>query len=167
MKLKFKSKIKISAGILFSYQVVDGIQICVASNTNLVKISGNGKDSFYEVVLFFTLLVVLFLLYIIFRNSRKLKKSQQELSTAKEKNKKLEDVKHQLMAIMSHEIRTPINSILGFANLLSRSQLNEKQLKHVLALKVSGINLHSIIEDILLFSKLEAGLVKIEKESFL
>lgn len=75
-------------------------------------------------------------------------------------------VKEQFMANMSHEIRTPLNAILGFTNLLQRQSLNQQSGEYVQTIQKSGENLLTIINDILDLSKIEAGMVRIEKTPF-
>ena len=67
---------------------------------------------------------------------------------------------------MSHEIRTPLNSILGFTNVLLKTDLGEKQKEFVQAIKTSGDSLIFLINDILDLAKVNAGKMTFEKKPF-
>jgi signal transduction histidine kinase/DNA-binding response OmpR family regulator len=101
--------------------------------------------------------------------SGRIKKQEQlikALDEAHKKEKELAMVKEQFLANMSHEIRTPMNAVLGFAGLLQKQDLNPASREYVNSIVGSGENLMNIINDILDISKIEAGMLRIEKAPF-
>jgi PAS domain S-box-containing protein len=82
---------------------------------------------------------------------------------AEEELQRLITAKEQFLANMSHEIRTPMNAMLGFTELLAKSKLNREQKEFVKAINSSGNNLLHIINNILDYSKYEAGMLQLEK----
>ncbi|MBA2657911.1 MAG: response regulator [Tatlockia sp.] len=80
-----------------------------------------------------------------------------ELSLDKKKAEEKSRQKSEFIANMSHEIRTPMNGVMGFTNVLLESKLDNLQLDYVKTIKASAQDLLAIINDILDYSKMDAG----------
>ena len=93
-------------------------------------------------------------------------KVEKELIAAKEKAEESDKLKSAFLANMSHEIRTPMNGILGFANLLREAESEEELDEFINTIINSGEHLLNLINDIIDLSKIEAGILKIEKSNF-
>lgn len=76
------------------------------------------------------------------------------------------DAKSTLLANVSHEIRTPLNAVLGVAELLAATPLNERQRQHVAVFQQAGELLSDLINDLLDLTKIEAGKLELHAEVF-
>ena len=92
-----------------------------------------------------------------------LKEAEYELQRARDGALELARVKSEFLANVSHEIRTPMNAIIGNCELLRETHQNPEQKELVQTIGQSAETLHSMVDDILDFSKMEAGKLKIEK----
>ena len=90
------------------------------------------------------------------------KSVEQELIREKEAAQAADRAKSEFLAVMSHEIRTPLNSVLGFADLLNETALDEAQSEHVDMIRRSGDALLMLLNDILDFSRIESGKMPIQ-----
>lgn len=93
-------------------------------------------------------------------------KVEKELEIAKKTTERLAQTKQNFLANMSHEIRTPMNAIIGMANFLNKTSLNDKQRFYLNTIQSAADNLLVIINDILDLSKIEAGKLSIENIGF-
>lgn len=75
-------------------------------------------------------------------------------------------VKSQFLASMSHEIRTPLNAIIGLTELVLKTEMTEHQRAHLDRVTLAGKNLLGLINEILDYSKIEAGKLEIEHINF-
>ena len=94
------------------------------------------------------------------------KKIQEDLETAKREAEVANSVKSSFMARMSHEIRTPLNAITGLAYLLKKSEISLTRKMYIEKIIHASNNMLSIINDILDYSKIEAGKMELESVSF-
>lgn len=93
--------------------------------------------------------------------------TQQAYETIKKQNKKIkanEKLQNQFIANVSHDLRTPLNSIIGFSEILGNKifgELTEKQAEYIDDIRIAGIRLLGMINEILDISKLESNSIKL------
>ncbi len=121
----------------------------------------------YEIIIaiFLLLMIIAFLIYgnSLYKKSKEIEMNLQKALELAESGAK---AKSEFLANMSHEIRTPLNGIIGTTHLLEETELNRIQEDYLNIIKVSGNSLLSLLNDILDYSKIEAGKMEIETTVF-
>lgn len=89
-----------------------------------------------------------------------------ELRQALQAARAASEAKSAFLSSVSHELRTPLNGVIGFSELLMSTELDSTQHSHVHALNSSAHQLYGLINDVLDFSRIEAGEMSIEQTPF-
>lgn len=100
------------------------------------------------------------------RHGERLQRQSQELQRAVQQAEAASQSKSEFMAIMSHEVRTPLNGVVGMLDVLEDEPCQEKREQHFATLRESTASLRAVINDVLDYSKIEAGRLDLEHSPF-
>ena len=104
--------------------------------------------------------------FAIFFDNRETVTARRKLAEIAREAEEASRAKSRFLAAMSHEIRTPLNAIMGFAQLLELSSLDDKRKGHVKAITTAGHSLMNLLTDLLDLSQVEEGKMRIEPRDF-
>ncbi|MCE7054873.1 ATP-binding protein [Algoriphagus sp. AGSA1] len=126
----------------------------------------------YDMTYFLIMIVVLavigaaVMVYSILKEIKVTKKYQENLEISRQKSEQLARSKQEFLANMSHEIRNPLHVIQGYRSVLEKSELDSSQQSHLRMIGFASDTLMEIVDEVLDFSKLEAGKLKLEAHPF-
>lgn len=92
--------------------------------------------------------------------------AEQKLKESKQAAEAANEEKRRFLANMNHELRTPMNGVLGLAELLKTTELDQEQREYVLSILQSGQHLLGIINNILAYSRLDNSKVTLKHKAF-
>ncbi len=104
--------------------------------------------------------------FLINRDFWKIQTYRQNLEKEKKYSESLLKSREQLISTVSHDLRTPLHTITGYADLLENTEINEKQARYLQNIKSASQYVGNLVNDLLDFSKLEAGKLHVEKAPF-
>ncbi len=104
--------------------------------------------------------------FAIFFDNREAVEARRKIAETAREAEEASRAKSRFLAAMSHEIRTPLNAIMGFAQLLELSNLDDKRKGHVKAITTAGHSLMNLLTDLLDLSQVEEGKMRIEPRDF-
>lgn len=123
------------------------------------------------ILMCFMLLIIVICIVLIFkirsRNIKRIKKSNEQLKEALNIAQRANEAKSLFTSRMSHEIRTPLNAVIGYITIANNNIENSEKVKYCLnKSEVAARHLLGIINDVLDFSSIESGKIKITNEIF-
>jgi signal transduction histidine kinase/CheY-like chemotaxis protein len=126
------------------------------------------RDTDRSIAVACALFVLLLLLvsFVILRYARRSRNYTVALNKAKTEAEELARMKENFLASMSHEMRTPMNAIAGFTEQLQQTTLDKEQKRQLEIIRDSTEHLVEILNDVLDYSKLQAGKIKLQPVSF-
>ncbi|MFT3795247.1 ATP-binding protein [Flavobacterium sp.] len=113
-----------------------------------------------------TFLLLIVFAAIILRDLTRNQQYRQQLETLNDEKEDLLRSKTMLLATVTHDLQTPLGSVIGFSDLLKKTEISSKQEQYIDSIKHSSHYILKLVNDLLDFSKLENNKIAIEKVSF-
>ena len=156
-------------GIIYTLILIGIWIICFQLPPDLVGAASYTRTLKLRFLLSFTLVLIwiYFFSYVRSRYRAGMEERTQQLEKAKDQAERANQAKSEFLSNMSHELRTPLNAILGFSDLMMRDPgISREQLSNLETIGRSGEHLLSLINNVLEFSKIEAGRIVLHTEDF-
>ncbi|MDG1276820.1 MAG: ATP-binding protein [Algoriphagus sp.] len=158
-------------------EIVGTIQNLVATLQKRALEESNQKNESayglsYDVTMFLIVIVIIaifgisLMIYSILKEIKLTKRYQENLFESQQKAEDLARSKQEFLANMSHEIRNPLHVIQGYRSVLEKSELDLNQQSQLRMIGYASDTLMEIVDEVLDFSKLEAGKLKLEIKEF-
>ena len=112
------------------------------------------------------IILILFFIYLTVTDYFKAEEFKKSLQDAKQYSDSLVISREQLLNTVSHDLKTPLHSLLGFSQLLEKSDLDKQQSYYVSQLSTSANYANKLVEDLLDYSRLDAGSLKLNEARF-
>ncbi len=166
-KKLLENEILISEQLRKILNIIEREIILNTSKNNFEKEKALKKtNNMVTIVAVLALCLAIFFSILILHDFSKTQSYKNQLESANLKKEALLKNRDQLISTVSHDLKTPLNTISGYATLLSESELNKKQDYFTQNIKVSSEYVLKLVQDLLDFTQIETGKITIEKNSF-
>lgn len=160
--------------IYYAAEIYDFLYLCVAvyfltMSYNLIFVSGKklGFDALLvsrTLLHYATVFLAGYLLRLaVRRNAKEKKQAEERIQGLEEINRRTED----FLTNVSHELRTPINVVIGLTSVLLKDEKDEGKRQDIFSIQQAGERLFGQIEDILDFTEIDTGRIKISKDAYM
>lgn len=147
-----------------SAQISDAIQRSIQSTTDSTAQMAERLETIKLRALYVTLFIMALLFVSRMYFSNCFQRIAQAATVAQTQAEEAVKTKARFIATMSHEIRTPMNGVIGMTRLLMNTPMSKKQSEFVESIHLSGEHLLTVVNDVLDFSKMEAGKLDLKRE---